>query len=93
MEVLTDGIDNDTQVYHCTQCRLYWFNIEDEKGKDEMVEYRLAVFSPIVPKDCPFCKGINKYPPTERFLDMQRVGRKEMTDEEYFAKYPEPEKK
>lgn len=85
--VITDGIDPETRVFKCSKCRLYWFNIEDKNGH-EMIEFRLAVFSPIVPKDCPFCEGTNKYPPMQRLLDMQSVGRGEMTDEEYFTKYP-----
>jgi hypothetical protein len=69
-------------VYHCTKCHLYWFDVGDG-----ILEFRLAVFSPIKIKDCPFCEGTNQYPPTERFLDMQKVGRKEMLSDEYFKKY------
>jgi len=84
MEILTDGIDPNKSVFECSQCRLYWFKV-----KDDLLEFRIAVFSPIVPKDCPFCKGINKHPPTEQFLDLQKVGRKELSFEEYLEKYPQ----
>lgn len=85
MMIITDGIDKD-YVFHCSQCHLYWFRVEED-----LFEFRLAVFSPIKPKDCPFCLGTNKHPPTERFLDMQKVGRKEISFEEYKEKYPETE--
>jgi len=81
---ITDGIDADKKVNYCTKCHLYWFEVENGE-----LEFRLAVFSPINIKDCPFCEGINQNPPPERLLDMQKVGRKEITSEEYFKKYPE----
>lgn len=66
----------------CPDCNLYWFMA----NKDE-IEFRLTVFAPFVSKKCPFCEGTNKTPITEQGLDFQKMGRKEMTIEEYHEKY------
>ena len=83
MEIISDGITKDF-VYHCSKCNLYWFRDEG------FIEYRLAVFSPIRTKDCPACDGTRVSQETpERFLDMQRLGKKEITEDEYFSKWGE----
>ena len=76
MPHISDGIKAGC-VYHCSQCKLYWYRVNDD------LEYKYAVFTPMIPKDCPFCEGINRYPITEGLKLLQRAGRREITFEEY----------
>lgn len=71
-----------SKVFHCSECKLYWYYIEKD-----LIEVRLYVFAPIIPKNCPFCEGINKKPPTKRFLDLQRVAKNEMDILDYNNKW------
>jgi len=77
---ISSNISN--QVYYCSECKLYWFKVNEKE-----IEFRLYIFAPINVEKCPFCKGTNKSPITQRLKDFIKVAKGEMSIEHYHKIY------